>query len=171
MWVPCIDFNSCVDTFKLFSEFPACVERLAWVLSLALRICRCRYNIRMLARYKIYRGNPPSGASRPDGVRQDTRKHTRHCLRPSPEIVTEYLDSPSPSAWKKFESSYLRSLTERYRVDPTPFDDLAALASGENVYLGCSCPTVKNPDVNRCHTVLALQFMQERYPELEVEFP
>jgi len=62
-------------------------------------------------------------------------------------------------------------LEERWEADPTPFNDLAGLAIGEDVYIGCSCPTTKNPEVNHCHTVLALKFMKERYPALEVEFP
>ena len=125
----------------------------------------------MLARYKIYRGKLPPDAQRPEGIRQDTRKHTRHCLRPPTAIVTEYLANPSTEAWEKFESSYLRCLNERWEADPTPFDQLADLAIAENVYIGCSCPTVKNPNVRHCHTVLALKFMQERYTALEVEFP
>ena len=125
----------------------------------------------MLVRYKIYRGKLPADAQRPEGIRQDTRKHTRHCLRPPTEIVSVYLADPSTEAWKKFESSYLRSLEERWEADPTPFDDLVNLATAENVYIGCSCPTVKNPDVKRCHTVLALKFMKERYSALMVEFP
>jgi uncharacterized protein YeaO (DUF488 family) len=125
----------------------------------------------MLARYKIYRGKPPAGAQRPEGIRQDSRKHTRHCLRPSKEIVSEYLTNPSGEAWNKFESSYLRSLEERWGADSTPFDDLADLATNENVYIGCSCPTARNPNVQHCHTVLALKFMKERYPALEVELP
>ncbi len=125
----------------------------------------------MLARYKIYRGKPPADAQRPEGVRQDTRKHTRHCLRPPTEIVLEYLANPSPEVWRKFESSYLQSLEDRWHVDPAPFDDLANLAAAENVYIGCSCPTAKNPDVGHCHTVLALKFMKGRYPDLKVEFP
>lgn len=125
----------------------------------------------MLARYKIYRGKPPADAQRPEGIRQDTRKHTKHCLRPPTEIVLDYLANPSAKAWKKFESSYLRSLKERWKADPMPFDDLANLATTEDVYLGCSCPTAKNPDVNHCHTALALKFMDERYAALKVEFP
>ncbi len=130
-----------------------------------------RYNLGMLARYKIYRGKPPADVHLPEGIRQDTRKHTRHCLRPYTEIVSEYLANPSTEAWKRFKSSYLRNLEERWEADPTPFNDLAGLATGENVYIGCSCPTAKNPEVKHCHTVLALKFMKERYPALEVEFP
>jgi hypothetical protein len=125
----------------------------------------------MLARYKIYRGKRAADAKLPAGIRQDTRKHTRHCLRPTAEMVSAYLANPSTEAWKKFESSYLGTLEQRWAADPTPFDDLADLATGQNVYIGCSCPTAKNPEVNHCHTVLALKFMQERYPALEVEFP
>jgi hypothetical protein len=39
------------------------------------------------------------------------------------------------------------------------------------VYLGCSCPSRANPDVQRCHTVLALQFMKKKYPKLRVVLP
>jgi uncharacterized protein YeaO (DUF488 family) len=125
----------------------------------------------MLGRYKIYRGKPPADTKLPAGIRQDTRKHTRHCLRPSAEMVSQYLADPAAEAWQEFASSYLRTLDQRWAADPTPFDDLADLAAGQNVYLGCSCPTAKNPDVNHCHTVLALKFMQQRYPALDVEFP
>ena len=125
----------------------------------------------MLARYKIYRGKRPVDATLPAGIRQDTRKHTRHCLRPPEEIVAEYLAKPTSTAWRKFESEYLRNLDTRYEVDSTPFDNLADLASTENVYIGCSCPTAKNPDVKHCHTVLALKYMKKRYPALAVEFP
>jgi hypothetical protein len=45
------------------------------------------------------------------------------------------------------------------------------MAQFHDVWLGCNCPTAKNPDVRRCHTVLALQFMKERYPALEVRIP
>ena len=125
----------------------------------------------MLARYKIYRGKRPADELLPDGIRQDTRKHTKHCLRPSEEIVVEYLTKPTSNAWEKFAAKYLQNLEERYEENPTPFDDLADLAIDNDVYIGCSCPTTKNPDVNHCHTVLALQFMKKRYPELAVEFP
>ena len=125
----------------------------------------------MLARYKIYRGKLPAGVTLPDGIRQDARKHTRHCLRPSAEIVAAYLAAPSDKAWDKMTTAYRKLLEERYAADPTPFEELAELAGEQDVYIGCSCPTKNNPDVNHCHTVLALKFMQQRYPELEVEFP
>jgi uncharacterized protein YeaO (DUF488 family) len=125
----------------------------------------------MLARYKIHRGKLPPGVKLPEGVRQDTRKHTRHCLRPPAETVAAFLDNPTDAAWKKFEREYQAEIKERYKSDPAPFDDLAALASEQDVYLGCSCPTANNPDVNHCHTVLALRFMQRKYPQLVVQFP
>ena len=59
--------------------------------------CACTISV-MLARYKIYRGKRPVGVHPPDGIRQDTRKHTRHCLRPCAEIVSEYLANPSSAA-------------------------------------------------------------------------
>jgi hypothetical protein len=123
----------------------------------------------MLSRYKIYRGKRPDHL--PNGIRQDSRKHTKHCLRPPGDIVLEYLANPSSDAWTRFKANYLQSLKGRHDADPTPFDKLAELASTEMVYIGCSCPTSKNPDVNRCHTVLALRFMKELYPQLEIEFP
>ena len=144
---------------------------LHWFSRTLAKIVFDGYNPIMLARYKIYRGRPLVGANLPTGIRQDTRKHTRHCLRPPKEFVAEYLAKPTSGTWKKFESKYLRNLNDRYEADPTPFDKLAVLATSENVYIGCSCPTAKNPDVKHCHTVSALKFMKEHYPELEVEFP
>jgi uncharacterized protein YeaO (DUF488 family) len=125
----------------------------------------------MIARYKIYRGKRPASEPLPDGVRKDTRKHTKHCLRPTEEGVRQYLTNPTSKAWKEFAAKYLQSLDQRFEEDPTPFDELAGLAQDQDVRIGCSCPTAKNPDVNQCHTVLALQFMKEHYPALEVEFP
>jgi len=123
----------------------------------------------MLARYKIYRGKPVAGVTLPTGVRQDTRKHTRHCLRPQAESVAEYLAKPSARAWKKLSGSYLNTIKQRCKENATPIDKLAELAANKSVYLGCSCPTEKNPNVQHCHTVLALEFMQGRYPNLDVK--
>ena len=125
----------------------------------------------MLARYQIYRGKRPSGDPLPAGIRQDTRKHTRHFLRPSPEAVFAYLDGPSEEAWRKFADGYRQDLESRFRDERAAFDRLAEQAMSDDVYLGCNCPTKKNPDVRRCHTWLALEFMQERYPQVEVVFP
>lgn len=123
----------------------------------------------MLARYTMKRGKPASEL--PPGVRQDTRKHTRHCLRPTAELVESYLASPTPEAWVSFERDYLELVERRFQEDRAPFDELARSAGEKDVYLGCSCPTKKNPDVHHCHTVLALRFMKHRYPKLEVLFP
>lgn len=125
----------------------------------------------MLARYKIYRGKPPADVTLPDGIRQDTRKHTRHCLRPTKESVAAYLPDPSEQAWQAFAAAYLATINERFFADSTPFDELATLATDSDIFLGCSCPTAKNPDVQHCHTVLALKFMSEHYAQLEIEYP
>ena len=124
-----------------------------------------------LHRFKMYRGKRPPDDPLPEGVRRDTRFSTRHCLRPEKELVTRYLEQPTAPAWAKFEKEYAALLDSRFRDDRTPFDELAAQALEENVFIGCSCPTQKNPDVNHCHTVLALRFMQARYPDLDVVFP
>ena len=107
----------------------------------------------------------------PTGTRQDTRKHTRHFLRPSAELVAGYLAAPSDAAWESFRSGYLDLLGERLREDPGPFEELARLAGKGDVHLGCSCPTKKNPDPARCHTVLALRFMAKRFGDLVVDLP
>jgi len=124
----------------------------------------------MLGRYTIVRGAPAS--TLPRGIRQDTRKHTRHSLRPTPEMVRRLLDRPSDEArWRSFVAQYRALLAERFAADPRPFDALAELARDADVLLGCSCPTAKNPDVRHCHTVLALEFMKAHYPDLDVHTP
>ena len=125
----------------------------------------------MLTRYKIYRGRRPAHDPLPEGIRQDTRKHTQHCLRPDAAAVTAYLANPDPSTWQAFAEEYRRLLQRRHAGDPTPFAALAELAQRDDVYIGCSCPTAKNPNVSQCHTVLALEFMRENYPELTVKIP
>ena len=127
----------------------------------------------MLARYRIERGRkiedlPPRLRA---GVRMDTRKHTKHCLRPAPELVARFQDDYSDAAWEEFAREYEELLAARFREDRTPIDRLRDLARDADVFIGCSCPTAKNPDVNHCHTVLALRFMKARYPELAVELP
>ena len=156
---------------QLLSAKPLLVHKLFAPYDCARPIRRqaiCGYNHRMLSRYKIYRGKRPNHDSLPDGIRQDTRKHTRHCLRPSKESVAEYLADPRLTTWKKFATQYGRDLEERFEQDPKPFDRLAELATENGVSIGCSCPTTKNPDVNHCHTVIALQFMKKRYAKLDV---
>lgn len=123
----------------------------------------------MLSRYQMARG--VSAAALPTGVRQDTRKHTRHVLRPTAAIVDAYLAAPSELAWHRFAKAYRALLDARFADDRRPFDELAALARTHDVYLGCSCPTKHNPDVRRCHTWLALEFFRAHYPGLEVRMP
>lgn len=123
-----------------------------------------------MARYTIVRGAPKS--SLPDGIRQDTRKHTSHVLRPTPELVKEVLEaSASDAAWDAYPKRYRAILEQRFAEDRAPFDHLAQMARFHDVYLGCNCPTKKQPDVRRCHTVLALAFVKERYPDLDVRTP
>jgi uncharacterized protein YeaO (DUF488 family) len=124
----------------------------------------------MLGRYTMVRGTPPSEL--PKGNRQDTRKHTQHVLRPTPQMVEAVLSNPGdPSAWRDFAKAYRELLDQRFGKERAKFDALAAAARTGDVYLGCSCPTARNPDVRRCHTTHALVFMQTMYPDLEVYLP
>lgn len=125
----------------------------------------------MLARYRIVRGRRPPGDALPDGVRVDIRKHTRHVLAPKPEMVERFLAAVDDEAWGRFKREYLELLEKRFADDPAPFVDLANQAGTADVYLGCNCPTAKNPDVNHCHTVLALEFMRSRFAGLPVRMP
>jgi uncharacterized protein YeaO (DUF488 family) len=125
----------------------------------------------MLARYQIIRGKRPPGSPLPDGVRVDARKHTKSVLSPAPESVVAYLSDPSNAAFRRFSSEYRRLLEERYRERRAEFDELAETAARSDVYIGCNCPTKANPDVEHCHTVLALHFLKKKYPKLKVVFP
>ena len=125
----------------------------------------------MLSRYKIYRRRPASAGPLPVGVRQDTRYRTRHVLRPTEDIVAAYLADPSDAAWRNFKKKYLSLLNSRFRDDRTPFDELAKLATDNDVFLGCNCPTDKNPVAGHCHTYLGLEFMKKKYPELKAVIP
>jgi hypothetical protein len=125
----------------------------------------------MLARYTIYRRRPKDAGPLPTGIRQDSRWRTKHILRPTQEIVDTFLVDPTEEAWLKFRDSYRELLLARYQEDPSPLEALADLAAGEDVFIGCSCPTKKNPDVRHCHTYLALEFMHERFPQLHVVMP
>jgi hypothetical protein len=125
----------------------------------------------MLGRYRIVRGVRPEGDPLPAGIRQDTRKHTRHCLRPSAEIVTPFLERPDAAGFIRFRVAYLALLGARLRADRRPFDALVELARSNDVFIGCNCPTGKQPDVRHCHTVLALGFLEEHYPGLPVRWP
>jgi hypothetical protein len=125
----------------------------------------------MLARYRIIRGKRPASEPLPDGVRIDTRKHTRHCLRPEAASVRAFLAEPSAAAFKRFAAAYRSTLQQRFAADREPFDALAEQARETNVFLGCNCPTRQNPDVQHCHTTLALAFMKRKYPKLSVRRP
>jgi len=122
----------------------------------------------MLGRYQIVRGKRPPGNPLPEGRRVDTRKHTSHCLRPESASVEALLAQPTDTAFARFAKEYQATLAARFAKDRQPFDDLAALALGENVFLGCNCPTKWNPDVKRCHTTFALAFMRRKYPKLTI---
>ena len=123
----------------------------------------------MLSRYTIYRRRPRDAEPLPEGIRKDTRYATQHVLRPTKEIVQSYLDNPTDATWRQFRKAFLALLEKRFRVERVPFDELADLAAENDVYLGCSCPTKKNPIVGRCHTYLALEFMQQKFPQLDVD--
>ena len=70
-----------------------------------------------------------------------------------------------------FATPYLALLESRFEDDRAPFDELARLAKEGDVFLGCSCPTKKNPRVDYCHTYLALKFMKRKYRSLCVQLP
>jgi len=125
----------------------------------------------MIGRYRIVRGVRPADDPLPEGLRQDTRKHTRHILRPSPELVAHFLAQPSAASFAAFRAGYLRLLEQRFRSERAAFDALRDQAQGSDVFLGCNCPTAKQPDVRHCHTYLALGFLAEHYPELKVRWP
>ena len=126
----------------------------------------------MLGRYKIYRGKRSAGDPLPVGVRQDTRFRTRHALRPTTEMVDAFLkDVTDAAAWRGFRRAYLDLLEVRIQEDRAPFDAIAQAATEGDVFLGCNCPTQKNPRVEHCHTYLALGFMKRKYRKLEVVLP
>ncbi|MEM6990247.1 MAG: hypothetical protein AAF721_07115 [Myxococcota bacterium] len=126
----------------------------------------------MLARYRIVRGRRPPGDPLPEGTRQDTRKHTRHVLHPEPELVEDFLkDATEPKRWAAFKKGYQRLLAKRFAADRAPFEALAEAARTGDVHIGCACPTLRQPDVHHCHTVLALRFMQARFKDLDVRVP
>lgn len=125
----------------------------------------------MLTRYHMVRGKRPPGDPLPNGIRMDTRKHTRHLLRPGAASVKAVLRDGSDAAFRRFAREYTAELEARFAKERAAFDELAETARRTDVYLGCSCPSKANPDVRRCHTVLALAFMKKRYPNLRVVSP
>ena len=86
-------------------------------------------------------------------------------------MVERVLADGSATAWRDFRGGYLALLKSRFDKDRTPFDELAQSARSGDVFLGCSCPSRANPDVARCHTVLALSFMKRKYRSLRVVLP
>lgn len=124
-----------------------------------------------LGRYRIVRGRRAPQDPLPAGVRQDTRKHTRHPLRPDADLVKAFLAAPSGAKWRAFARDYRALLERRRGEDPGAFDELAELARDDAVWLGCNCPTAKNPDVRRCHTFLALEAFARWYPDVEIVWP
>ncbi len=125
----------------------------------------------MLARYHMLRGKRPEGEPLPEGLRMDTRKHTKHVLRPDAAEVERFLRDVNDKSFAHFAHAYLKVLAQRFKAERERFDEIAEAAEQGDVYLGCSCPTEKNPRVEHCHTVLALRFMQEKYPHLRVVLP
>ncbi len=81
------------------------------------------------------------------------------------------LADPTEAAFRRFRKAYRELLAERFRTDREPFDRLAEQARQKKVYIGCNCPTKKQALEERCHTVLALEFMAKKYPDLDVELP
>jgi hypothetical protein len=79
----------------------------------------------MLARYQIVRGKRPPDNPLPEGRRHDTRKHTRHVLRPEAAEVAKLFDDPSEAAFERFAARYLAELERRFHSDRAPFDQLA----------------------------------------------
>ena len=119
----------------------------------------------------MVRGKRPSDDPLPAGERVDTRKHTRHFLRPETRHVEALIADPSDENFRRFEREYIATIARRFEQDRGPFDALANRAQEADVFLGCSCPTSWNPDVRHCHTTLALRFMQQKYPRLPVQIP
>lgn len=125
-----------------------------------------------LARYRIVRGRRPPDDPLPDGHRIDTRKHTRHFLRPDPQRVARLLEDPEDADnVEAFRQAYRQLLERRFEQAPAQFEALAQLAREGDVFLGCSCPTKRQPDVARCHTVLALAFFAQHFSDVEIVGP
>jgi len=86
-------------------------------------------------------------------------------------MVERVLADGSAAAWRDFKDRYAALLKSRFDRDRAPFDELAESAKTGDVFLGCSCPSSANPDVARCHTVLALRFMGRKYRSLQIVLP
>jgi hypothetical protein len=123
----------------------------------------------MLARYHISRGKRAPEDPLPEGHRIDVRARRHHVLSPEEAEVTAFLEGAT--TYREFARAYKELLANRFARDRAAFETLADEASRQDVYIGCNCPTHKNPDVKHCHTVLALQFMKQHYPKLDVRLP
>jgi len=82
-----------------------------------------------------------------------------------------YLAAPSDDAWQRYRDAYMALIEERFRENRKHFDQLADLARENDVFIGCSCPTIANPKIDHCHTYLALEFMRSKYPKLRIKMP
>jgi len=107
----------------------------------------------------------------PQGIRISTLHKTEHCFAQTKEIVQVYLEKPTSENWDIYVKKYIALLEHRFIERRKEFEEIADLAMNNNVFIGCYCPTKKNPDVYRCHTVLALKFMKDKYPDLIVKLP
>jgi hypothetical protein len=88
------------------------------------------------------------------------------CAAPRFELVKAPLELVDRPRQRRYPMTVL---TRDQIVRGKPVSDLPL---GKRVdHLGCSCPTAKNPDVMRCHTVLALRFMRAHYPALDIRYP
>ena len=125
----------------------------------------------MISRYKIYRGKRPAQDPLPDGIRQDTRKHTSHVLAPETKMVFRALADSTAAGWARFEKAYVELLESRYKSNRDAFAELVKLSESNDVYIGCNCPTQAQPDVMRCHTVVALRFLRKKFRGLDVRLP
>jgi len=56
----------------------------------------------------------------PQGIRQDTRKHTRHVLRPDTDDVVRYFADPTDAGWEQFAKSWRTCVEQRFADDPAP---------------------------------------------------
>ena len=60
-------------------------------------------------------------------------------------LFKEYLEDPSEAAWRKFKREYSSLLELRFKEDRSSFVKFAQLAIGQDVFIGCSCPTKTIP--------------------------
>jgi len=120
----------------------------------------------VLARYQIVRGKRPEGNPLPEGVRVDIRKHTKHFLRPTRQR-RGVPERPGRRAFRQFSARYdptCRPVSPKNGARSTP----CGTGRKRRRLPRMHCPTRTNPEVTRCHTVLALGFMKRKYPRLPI---